>query len=314
MRLELEKKHRDEDCGELRDLDAQPLQGPLRGLPVTGMQDQVTDGSCGINSMNGMNGSGFTTLHYPTQQPEIPGTREDSLDLYAIRDDCYPTSEETDPTLQSHHRKLLHPGEFGQPFPFHGPVNNPAGIQQFQQNTYQDYSGYQTLPSTSRGQFHHPQFQQQHHGAPSFPHYGGYGVTESAMAGCHQTQNVYDANFPEDGAPSQYTNLSSVQPLVVGSTSHHQSIAKLEPFSELLAGRYSYYGEIEPSQSHVTYHQTGPSNGKGDAVEKNIGAEESSVVEEERNGNEQSVDIPVEDCDENFGEIIKKSMVETVSA
>lgn len=70
-----------------------------------------------------------------------------------------------------------------------------------------------------------------------------------------------------------------------------QQMGKLEPFSELLAGRYSYYGDVEP-QPISSYHTTK--------------IEEKVVVQEGAPGGD--------DCDENFGEIIKKSMVETVSA
>lgn len=82
-----------------------------------------------------------------------------------------------------------------------------------------------------------------------------------------------------------------------------QMQGKLEPFSELLSGRYSYYGEIhEPQQHHSTYGTHGTA---GKVAE---------MIESGQVTGEQQPDGTSEDCDENFGEIIKKSMVETVSA
>lgn len=178
MRLELEKKHREEDC---TDLEGQTALRDGRGMPLP------IDGNNPVSSC--LNGGGFTTLHYANAppdggpcQPEISGTREDSLDLYAIRDDCYQSCSEDavdgGSQTQAHHhhqRKLLHPPEFGnptfQPFPNNG--NSLQSIQQFQHNSYQEYPGYQSLPSTSRGQFHH-QFQPVPGNHQGFQHYGGY--------------------------------------------------------------------------------------------------------------------------------------------
>ncbi|XP_046427087.1 uncharacterized protein LOC124183103 [Neodiprion fabricii] len=336
MRLELEKKHRDEDCTDLHDLDAQ------RGLPV-GMDG--VEGSCAVN------GGGFTTLHYTNppqeagscQQPEIPGTREDSLDLYAIRDDCYQTcSEDTvdsgaqgQPQHHHHHhhhhhqRKLLHPTEFvGPPFQqFSNGGDAAHSVQQFQQNTYQDYQSYQTLPSTSRGQFHH-QFQSVSHTPQAFSHYGGYvtdpmgagNVVTSMSVACHQqAPSNYETNYvqQDEGPPSHYTNLNSVQQPTMSSVhhqhhhQHHQQLGKLEPFSELLAGRYSYYGEVESTSHQISYptvQQPDKANSEDDKSLQHQRPETSQpqMTEQQNSG---------EDCsDENFGEIIKKSMVETVSA
>lgn len=120
---------------------------------------------------------------------------------------------------------------------------------------------------------------------------------------CHQAQTNYDQNFvQEDGAPSQYTNLNSVQPI---NAVHHQ-LGKLEPFSELLAGRYSYYGEVEP-QSHESYPTT--VTAKNDTENKPM-----QIQQQHTEINEDNSQNTAEECDEDFGEIIKKSMVETVSA
>lgn len=170
----------------------------------------------------------------------------------------------------------------------------------FQQSSYQDYQPYANVPSTSRVQFQ-PQFQSMPASA-SFSHYGPYSGQDGGalQAGCQvhpgQQHSSYETAFAQDESTgSQYTNLTtSVQPM----NAVVQQMGKLEPFSELLSGRYSYYGEMEPQQ-HGTYHTA------ANKVEMEAGHQAIS-------GEQQSEST--EDCDENFGEIIKKSMVETVSA
>nr|XP_034175427.1 uncharacterized protein LOC117602050 isoform X1 [Osmia lignaria]XP_034175428.1 uncharacterized protein LOC117602050 isoform X1 [Osmia lignaria] len=293
MRLELEKKHREEEEGTDHDVsDNQHGRSPLREINLGSVMENRNAESC-------LNGGGFTTLHYENHdardagtncQPDVTGTREDSLDLYAIRDDCYPSEDTVDGT-QGPQRKL-HP-EFSQAFQtFSGQTG--AGVN-FQQPTYQDYQPYANLPSTSRVQFQ-PQFQTVP-GNPGFSHYSPYGQDAATIQGnCQvhpgQHSSAYETSFAQDETTgSQYTNLNSVQPM----NTVVQQMGKLEPFSELLSARYSYYGEMEP-QTHGTYH----GNGTKVEVEKNQGNEQQSESTEE--------------CDENFGEIIKKSMVETVSA
>ncbi|XP_012257609.2 uncharacterized protein LOC105686917 isoform X2 [Athalia rosae] len=223
MRLELETKNRaDEDCADLLDLDTQPgVQGPLRD-PTRGI---TIDGYSTNNQQMAI-----------CSQPEIPGTREDSLDLYTIRDE-----DAVDSGEQSlHHRKFIHPSEFSQVFqPFPGTGNNgdAEGLQHYPQTSYHpDYhQAYQTLPSTSRGQFH-PQFSQY-----------GYGPESSSSSTHHhqQSQNYGDTYQQNDlTASSQYTNLNSVQQNNHHHHHHHnvmqqQQVGTLEPFSEILSGRYS---------------------------------------------------------------------------
>ncbi|KAG7207603.1 hypothetical protein KM043_009226 [Ampulex compressa] len=292
MRLELEKKQRDEEGTEHEVADNQNVRGPLREISLGSVMDASNAEAC-------IAGGGFTTLHYEGHesgeagggcQPEVPGTREDSLDLYAIRDDCYPSEDTVDGT-QGPQRKL-HP-EFSQAFQTFS-AQSSAGVN-FQQSAYQDYQPYANLPSTSRVQFQ-PQFQTVP-GNPAFSHYAAYGQdTGSIQGSCQvhpgQHSSGYETTFAQDETTgSQYTNLNSVQPM----NTVVQQMGKLEPFSELLSGRYSYYGEMEP-QAHSTYHGNG-----------------TKVEVEKGEGNEQRAE-GTEECDENFGEIIKKSMVETVSA
>ncbi|XP_011298078.1 uncharacterized protein Axud1 [Fopius arisanus] len=280
MRLELEKKQRDEDSTE----HEPPLpRGPLREHHPTQIHDPTRPPDTCLNN-------GFTTLHYDPHDPTVcqplHPAREDSLDLYAIRDDCYPSEETVDNPHNS--PRKLHP-EFSQAF-------QPFSTQPFPPQAYPDYQSYENLPSTSRTQFP-PQFQS----VPSnqnFSHYSSYQDTTMQQschqhqqhqhpAQQHQQQSIYETSFTDDNGVQQYTNLNSVQPM----SSVVQQMGKLEPFSELLAGRYSYYGDVEP-QPISSYHTNK--------------IEEKVVV--------QPGDEGGDDCDENFGEIIKKSMVETVSA
>lgn len=77
-----------------------------------------------------------------------------------------------------------------------------------------------------------------------------------------------------------------------------QQMNKLEPFSELLAGRYSYLSDVESNP--VSY----PTQVQAEHVETPLPKDENEVVARDDNPTD----------DDNFGEIIKKSMVETVSA
>lgn len=121
-----------------------------------------------------------------------------------------------------------------------------------------------------------------------------------------------------------YTNLHTVCPMS----------NKLEPFSELLQGRYSYMAAARTSAPSATFDDSssamrGPSatyNSSGASTEQlgdsdsdlrqdSIHAEGDKGQDGENKNNSSSASTGgTEDCDENFGEIIKKTMVETVSA
>ncbi|XP_066589424.1 uncharacterized protein Axud1 [Prorops nasuta] len=292
MRLELEKKQRDEE-GIVHEIpDNQGGRGQLREINLSSMIDN-TDGEASIS------GRSFTTLHYENHsigsngvscQQILPNAREDSLDFYAIRDDCY-----TDDTVEGEQncQRKIHP-EFNHSFQaFPGQAN--IGVN-FQQTAYQDYQEYTNLPSTSRAQFQ-TQFQAAS-GNQSFAHYAPYSQDANSISGScqahpgHSSSSYETTSYAQDESTgSQYTNLNSVQPV----NTIVQQMGKLEPFSELLSGRYSYYGELEP-QNHSTYHVSAAKN-------------ETEKSEESQKRLEGTAE-----CDENFGEIIKKSMVETVSA
>lgn len=123
-----------------------------------------------------------------------------------------------------------------------------------------------------------------------------------------------------------YTNLHTVCPMS----------NKLEPFSELLQGRYSYMATARSSAPSATFDDSssaihGPSatyNSSGASTEQltvsdsdselrqdsiNVEGDKGQAGENENNSSSASSG-GTDDCDENFGEIIKKTMVETVSA
>jgi hypothetical protein len=149
----------------------------------------------------------------------------------------------------------------------------------------------------------------------NFSHYGSYSQdSNSTSLNCQQVHSliqqqqqhtgvIYESSFAQDELTgSQYTNLNSVQPM---NSVVHQ-IGKLEPFSELLSARYSYYGDVvnQEHQSQQQQHQGA----------YHVNKSKIDIVKDEfLDRDEQQIQLTDGDCDENFGEIIKKSMVETVS-
>ncbi|KAF7996491.1 hypothetical protein HCN44_002123 [Aphidius gifuensis] len=313
--LEIEKKQRNE---EQRDAtNEQDIQDINSRIPLHGdvIQQTVTDIT--TNEQNCMNTSSFTTLNYDNHETttqscqNIHTTRDNnSLDLYGIRDVCYQTDETID---NSNHK--IHP-EFNPTFQSFTPQQTT-----FSTTNYQDYQTYDTLPSTSSPSQFQPQFQNvnQSQDINNFTHYSYVQNDQNSIANnsCQsqlqeqqhqqqsssssssqpqqaqpQQQQIYDNNFTQDDNNSQqYTNLNSVQQPMNNVV---QQMGKLEPFSELLAGRYSYYSDVEP-QPINNYHQ-------------NSNKVDDKIIES------TNIQNNIDDCDENFGEIIKKSMVETVSA
>ena len=86
-------------------------------------------------------GVGFTSLHYDSQDSGSRGPG-DALDLYTMRDECYPS----DDCLGEVGQRTLHTDFQGFQ---HYSVGQGSSLG-FQQNPYAEYQGYQSLPSTSR--------------------------------------------------------------------------------------------------------------------------------------------------------------------
>lgn len=222
----------------------------------------------------------FTNLHYgaPGEGPGLLGAapasfgdlpaREDSLDLYAFREDCY----QADPGRE----------ERKQPYStgnFHFP-------DQYQYTSPQPYfADFSPVFSPYAG-LYAPEFQQLP-GASS----GAY--VEPFSNNAQQTENH-----------QQYTSLSPVETCGTGTNaSSTNASGKMESFSELLHGRYGY--PIYDGSSTL------PVLG-GD--EEGLNTNHQEVQSGSSTGHSAGSAANGEDCDENFGEIIKKSIVETVSA
>lgn len=245
------------------------------------------------------NGS-FTNLHYGAPG-EGPGTlshntptfsnlpdRADSLDLYTFRENCY--GEDSVQEGSSIERK--------QSF-------SPAQGFHFSDPRFSDVSfpASATLYASPSNQYTQPYQGSFTEFSPVFNPYGGMyapefgtkpleGNFQQPSAGYEQFSNE---SFPENNAEAkanQYTNLNPI-----GANN------KIESFSDLLNGRYNYSGYEEGNNFSGLNTNENPANNSNERIEKSNGVLTN-------NSNVTATD----DCDENFGEIIKKSMVETVSA
>lgn len=345
MRLELEKKHKLEEeestkidtGGGTKNVHWAENERLSSGSNMYPQRETVHNDSSGgkyngnllrdvnLNSQmeveSCVHSGSFTNLHYgapgegPGHQPppsfENLPAREDSLDLYTFREDCYPEETESNnqQTDQSGTERKMAPQPFQPPnFHFSDPrFSHDVGFQN---------ATYQHNPNVSN---HNHQYQQPYQaGFAEFapPQHGVftpymYGAefnanptgTKPLESEFHHHNNGYDTfssqnEFAEVKNEQQYTSLHPVCP--VGG--------KLESFSELLQGRYGYPAYDDSSGSYVaplTHADATPANGQDIKCEgSNIDG--SSVPQTSNDTND--------DCDENFGEIIKKTMVETVSA
>lgn len=308
----------------------------------------------------------FTNLHYGAPG-EGPGThpsntqpnfadlpaREDSLDLYTFREDCY--SEENSAGGESNSvdqtgvdGRKLPPHQVFPPPSFHfAAAADPRFAPDFQTA---GTASYPSAPNQYPPQYQQPGFAEF---PPPVQHGGGvfggggymYGAEfnpakqgleadyhhQHASAG---TNNGYDA-FSSASASEPFTAVATAASTVVASepkdgqqqyTSLHPVCpmgngGKLESFSELLHGRYAYSAyddatsvpyvatvtDVNNQQQQPTPQQQQQEMTKCEAP--SIGGSTST-----NNSNNIVEGSNTEDCDENFGEIIKKTMVETVSA
>ncbi|XP_050309817.1 uncharacterized protein LOC126745841 isoform X1 [Anthonomus grandis grandis] len=135
--------------------------------------------------------------------------------------------------------------------------------------------------------------------------FGPYTGIYGSFAQTHQSITTFD-QYTNDSYPpaveskeNQYTNLNNV-----GANS------KLESFCDhLLNNRYSYAGYEESTYAILNSDeatQDGTEKTDDNAVHLTNNETKSGTVDGTNSGNPK-------DCDENFGEIIKKSIVETVS-
>lgn len=252
----------------------------------------------------GAPGEGPGPSHVPQNTPnfaDLPA-REDSLDLYTFREDCY--SEETstsggaDSNLDPQNASPDGPNKIP-PFPsggFHFNQSDPR-----YQNADVGVGGLYPL----QGQYPPQPYQNftEFSGQPVGT-FGNYGYNGDFQQQPQQHQEIFPQPTKEP-PPQQYTSLHPVCP--IGGSS------KLESFSDLLHGRYNYTsyedGGPAPFASPVLgVDVRGEGTGEGDLLKCD------TLAVEGENSNDNVDAINSEDCDENFGEIIKNTMVESVSA
>ncbi|KAJ8670542.1 hypothetical protein QAD02_001801 [Eretmocerus hayati] len=136
-----------------------------------------------------------TLMRLELEKKPMHLTSRESLDLYSLRDDCYPNEDCLGDGHSPASRKMPH--NFGQNFQQYegqGPNNSNTGSSGSFQNPYADYQSYQNLPSTSRSPFQ-SQFQSGSSN-PGFSMYNSYG-----MNGAGQPEQLdeegCDENFGE---------------------------------------------------------------------------------------------------------------------
>ncbi|KAG5878320.1 hypothetical protein JTB14_030971 [Gonioctena quinquepunctata] len=235
----------------------------------------------------------YTNLHYGAPGegpgPNPPGfsnlpDRADSLDLYTFRENCYGDDEisavERKPaftTAQAFHFPDPRFSDVG--FPASGPPYPPPS-NQYTQPYPSSFSEFSPVFNPYGGMYT-PDF-----GAKtvdgSFPHSYEHFSSDSFSAG-----NV-------ESKENQYTNLNPI-----GANNKIETT-----FSDLLSVRYNSYPGFEGGSNLNSVSVRQASVNVTDRTEKNI----------ENPTTNASNPTNTEECDENFGEIIKKSMVETVSA
>lgn len=239
-------------------------------------------------------GPGPSHPHVPQNTPnfaDLPA-REDSLDLYTFREDCY--SEETstsggaDSNLDP--QNVSSEGNKIPPFPsggFHFNQSDPryqnadvgVGLYPLQgqyPQQYQNFTEFSGQPGT----------------------FGNYGYNGDFQQQPQQHQEIFPQTTKEP-PPQQYTSLHPVCP--IGGSS------KLESFSDLLHGRYNY----------TSYEDGGPAPFASPVLGVDVRGEGDLLKCETVEGESNTANLDAinsEDCDENFGEIIKNTMVESVSA
>lgn len=302
MRLELEKKQKVEEDSLKSEKKAENWMENER-LTDYSKRDTAESSQKLANKSNGIARNGnkvesclhdgnFTNLHYgpPGEGPgliphgsntftDLPA-REDSLDLYAFREDCYqedanlegPVGERKPPT------QPFSPGQgFHFPDPRFSDVGYPAYPASSNQYSSQPYqSGFADFA------------------APVFSPYGGMYVPEF---GTKPLEDGFQSNGYDGFGQRSVDSFSASD----DSKENHQytSLVSMGTKAESFADYRYGYGNYEEAPAFQSIHPQEDQNDTGT---------------ESRGGKCDGNMSNSEDCDENFGEIIKKSMVETVSA
>nr|CAI5835951.1 unnamed protein product [Callosobruchus analis] len=199
--------------------------------------------------------------------------RADSLDLYTFRENCYGDDGHQE------HRKSFH---FAQDPRFPHAFNSYPTPSASGQYATQPYSvNFSEFPSA----------------------FGPYAYSQQPLDG--------DGGFQSQQPSYEHQHQFGGERFSSGECGGIQSNGKLETFTDMLNGRYSY-PSYETDNAGFSKIESSTENSNANAGER----------QEKSNGNltnsgttvNGTTSAATEDCDENFGEIIKKSIVETVSA
>lgn len=317
MRLELEKEKGEPKCDmkETNWMENERLNGSYQNksdsLEATSSNKMAVNKFSGnllrdvslsahVEVENCVHNGSFTNLHYgapgegpgtlthnPTTFSNLPD-RADSLDLYTFRENCYGEDTSQENSLIERKQTFSTAQGFHFSDPRFSEVSFPASATLYPAPANQYSQPYQN---------NFPEF------SPVFSPYGGMYAPEfgtKPLEGNFQQPSTGYEHFSNEGFPgnngeskgNQYTNLNPI-----GANN------KIESFSDLLNGRYNYSGYEESNNFSSANGNENSANNSNDRINKSHGAPTNN-----------SSSSGAEDCDENFGEIIKKSMVETVSA
>ncbi|KAK9879520.1 hypothetical protein WA026_006588 [Henosepilachna vigintioctopunctata] len=316
MRLELEKKQENDDAlkGEKRDtnwmnnerLNVGYKEGNSGNCKMIKFTNDIRNG---LEVENCIHDGSFTNLHYgaPGEGPggsnlagfgDLPA-RSDSLDLYTFREDCY--GEDSTQDGNSVDRKLPFsptPPSSGHGFQFSDPRYSdgafPAAVQYPAPIPTNQYSS----PP------YHPGFADINAVFNPYPVYGEFQGDNQKAIGSNFTQNTYEQLLPNsDEFSSENSNSKENQYTCLNPVGHS---SKVESFSDLLHGRYGNYATFNENFINL-------SNSQNVTVDNSLENNENQKTDGEISTNINNSNL-AGDCADNFGEIIKKSMVETVSA
>lgn len=272
----------------------------------------------------GVHDGGFTNLHYGAPG-ECPGpgvnclphpssgfanlpTREDSLDLYTFREDCYQDKQQQHfpvptPPANFHFGQTSTEQRFTSEvgFPYHGHHHqhllSGQAQHQHQQHQHQTpqtgsypvFNDFNTVPVFNPYGHYQPEFTTNAQQLPATSSNSGKSCLDLMTK---PSETNFGSFEPEQ---QQYTNLSTVG-------ANNKSI---ESFSDLLNARYAGASAVSGYPAYEDFNhiqEATPTLTEGIKDDHASTSNDVNVTSENENEND------------NFGEIIKKSIVETVSA
>lgn len=210
-------------------------------------------------------------------------SREDSLDLYTFREECYQdmNSQDISKLERKTHQTLPQKQNFNfldTRFSDLNFINH--NIPNF--STAGQYSQTYQVNFTDMCPIFNP------YNSLYTPDFSNKSIDNIQNANQYQTFSISQDDYPSGSSKeNEYMNLNTVG---IGG--------KIELVSDIIQGRHDFNFDSSNSYSSIL-----PNN-----------SVESCILNENIQNNETINNPSIEECDENFGEIIKKSMVETVSA